>query len=315
MYCDVGTDPDPTTGTTILDNPGSPADGILDQLVTNCQYSVEWVATASLAGPYDYTITVEPGTVLRAECPFYSATWLGELKFTAKDGVPNNAAIASPAPFLTPGYMTCPNLFTIAGLSSFSVFRVHGITDGTAVILPIELLDFTGQTESLGNRLFWATENETNNDYFGVESSADAIHFKEIGVVDGAGTTTERHSYSFLDEHPIANTTYYRLRTVDFNGVAGYSNTISLTRMSNEQLLVSPVPAMTTVNVTFTADLDQEAELSIVGMDGKTMYRQLWTVEAGQNVQEVDITSWMPGTYVVQVDGSHAPLRTKLIKQ
>lgn len=315
MFCDVGTDPDPALGTTILDNPGSPPDGILDRLETNCQYSVEWVATASLAGPYDYTITVEPGSVLQAECPFYSATWLGELKFTAKDGIPNNAALASPAPFFTPGYMTCPNLFTIAGLSSFSVFRVHGITDGALVVLPIELLDFTGQTESLGNRLFWTTENETNNDYFVVESSADAASFKQIGIVDGAGTSTNRLSYNFLDEHPVANTTYYRLRTVDFAGAIGYSNTISLTRMSNEQLSVSPVPSMSSVTVVFAADASQEAIFTITGMDGKVMLNKKWNLKPGQNEQSVDITSWMPGTYVVQVDGVNAPLRTKLIKQ
>lgn len=85
--------------------------------------------------------------------------------------------------------------------------------------------------------------------------------------------------------------------------------------MSNEQLSVSPVPSMSTVTVVFAADASQEAIFTITGMDGKVMLNKKWNLKPGQNEQSVDITSWMPGTYVVQVDGVNAPLRTKLIKQ
>lgn len=315
MYCDVGTDPSPLTGTTVLANPFSPADGILDQMVTDCQYSVEWVATASVAGPYDYTINVEPGPVLQAECPFYASTWLGELKWTAKDGIPNNAAVGSPAPFLTPGYMTCPNLFTIAGLTSFSVFRVHGITNGAVVILPLELVDLYGETKPEGNMIYWATENETNNDYFVVESSADAQNFQPIGVVDGAGNSNHEIAYNLLDKDPVANTTYYRLKTVDFSGEIAHTEVISLTRQSNQQLNIAPVPALTEVTINFNCDVQATADLSIIGMDGKPVFRKNWSVSNGTNALTVDIANWTPGTYIVQITGAGAPIRAKLIKQ
>lgn len=315
MYCDVGTDPSPLIGETVLDNPMSPADGILDQLTTDCQFSVEWLVTASIAGPYDYDIVVEPGPVLEAECPFYSATWLGELKWTAKDGIPNNAAVASPAPFLTPGYMTCPNIYTINDLTSFSVFRVHGIVDGLEVILPLELVDFSGSVESSGNLLHWKTDNEINNDYFILESSADAINFAQIGTVDGAGTTSNERQYGFLDTDPFANTTYYRLKTVDFDGNRAESHVISLTRQSAQQLLLSPVPALTEVQVQFTSDITGDCTLQVFNMDGVSVFSTQWAVQAGLNTLALDIARWMPGTYVVQITGSGEAIRGKLIKQ
>ncbi len=315
MFCDVGTDPSPLLGTTILANPYSPADGILDQLTTNCQYSVEWVAAASLAGPYDYTITSEPGTVLQAECPFYSATWLGELKFFAKDGVPNNAAIGAPAPFFTSGYMTCPNLFTIAGLSSFSVFRVHGIVDGADVILPIELLDFNGMILQTSNLLNWTTDNETNNDYFIVESSSDANNFQEIGIVDGAGNSSQSRNYSFVDADPMANSTYYRLKMIDFQGDHSYSNVIILTRIPQESLSVSPIPAFTEIKISFNSDINFTTDLTIFSFEGKPVLNKSWTVQKGMNEMIIDISKWIPSAYVVQINGSNAPLRTKIIKQ
>ena len=314
MYCDVGTDPSPLAGTTILANPFSPADGILDQLTTNCQYSVEWKATASLVGPYGYTIVGEPGPVLRAECPFYVSTWLGELKWTAKDGVPNNASIASPAPFFTPGYMTCPNLFTIAGLTSFSVFRVHGIVDGTDVILPIEMLDFTGQVTTTGNLLKWTTHNETDNDFFTIQASADGSHFQSIGTMDGAGTTTDKRNYSFLDTDPLASSTYYRLQLTDFSGNHSYSNVIVLSRNSNESVLVSPVPTMSEITISYIADMDGSVDMNICAMDGKPVFNKSWQVVKGENKLVLDISSWSPAAYVLQINGGLQPLRARIIK-
>jgi len=315
MYCDAGTDPDPTLGTTILDNPFSPADGILDQLTTDCQFSVEWVAIASVAGPYDYDIIVEPGPVLESECPFYSATWLGELKWTAKDGVPNNAAIASPAPFFTPGYMTCPNIYTILDLTGFSVFRVHGITDGAFVVLPVELLHFSGKVETAGNRLFWSTESENNNDYFILESSADAIDFSPIGIIDGAGTTTIEQQYGFLDTNPIAATSYYRLKTVDFDGKQEETETIVLSRPTQQSLSVHPVPAMSDVHIVLNSDFAGSAQLYVYAMDGTPVLSRTWEITHGNNVLPLDIHTWMPGTYIVEVNGMGTPQRAKLIKQ
>ncbi len=49
-----------------------------------------------------------------------------------------------------------------------------------------------------------------------------------IGFVPGYGTTTERMSYSFIDENLITGTYKYRLKQIDFDGTFAYSNEIEV---------------------------------------------------------------------------------------
>ncbi len=307
MYCDIGTNPG-IVGATILDNPFSPADGILDQLTTNCQLSVEWYALGS-AGSYDYTIISDPGPILEAECPFYASTWLGALRFFANDGYPNNILVmTSPPPFLVPGYETCPNNFTIAGISATippSVYRIHGIVDGTGALLPIELLKFTGKVTLEGNLLNWITANEKNSNYFSIESSADANQFSQIGVVAAAGNSTSELNYQFLDRYPVAQTTYYRLKMFDLDNNFEYSNVISLTSEINNTLSISPNPSINSITLYYSANFNGEGHINIYSADGILLNRFEQQLEKGVNQIPLNTSSLAPGTYIAEIiDGS-----------
>lgn len=105
------------------------------------------------------------------------------------------------------------------------------ITSGTP--LPIKLLSFTGTPHYSNfnkweyNLIQWSTATETNNDYFVLESSADAVNFKEIAKVAGAGSSIEQLDYDFKDYHPVSDITYYRLTQVDYDGTRTSSEIIS----------------------------------------------------------------------------------------
>jgi hypothetical protein len=65
-------------------------------------------------------------------------------------------------------------------------------------ILPIELLSFTGTRQERTNLLTWVTASETDNHYFTIESSDDMQNWDVVGVVQGAGTTSEQKTYSLV---------------------------------------------------------------------------------------------------------------------
>ncbi|MFT3681743.1 MAG: SdrD B-like domain-containing protein [Ferruginibacter sp.] len=84
---------------------------------------------------------------------------------------------------------------------------------------PVMLLSFTGRLQNDRTALLnWQTTAEYNNDYFEIERSQDGIHFIVIDSVDGNGTSSLPHSYSWLDLHPLSDVNYYRLKQVDFDG-------------------------------------------------------------------------------------------------
>ncbi len=93
--------------------------------------------------------------------------------------------------------------------------------------LPVELIKFESKVSDDGIDVFWSTASEINNDYFIVERSVDGISWKDIGSIEGAGTTNSLTEYFFKDKNPEEGTNYYRLVQVDYDGQNSYSKVIS----------------------------------------------------------------------------------------
>lgn len=98
--------------------------------------------------------------------------------------------------------------------------------------LPITLLSFGGEMNVRGGvDLAWETIDEVNNDFFVVQRSANGLeNWEDLGVVQGAGTSTSISRYNFTDDNPNKDfgRVYYRLKQVDFNGLSDYSPVIGV---------------------------------------------------------------------------------------
>ena len=102
-------------------------------------------------------------------------------------------------------------------------------------VVPVELQSFTAENISDDVSLKWTTATETNNRGFEVQRSVRKDFFGEIGnqrseswvnigFVGGYGTSSEVHSYKFLDTNLKAGKYSYRLKQIDFDGSYHYSN-------------------------------------------------------------------------------------------
>lgn len=97
-----------------------------------------------------------------------------------------------------------------------------------AVVLPVELLSFTGKKVNASNELKWSTLTEKNNDYFTIEKSQNGENFEVVGIVNGAGNSTNLNEYSLNDYNFRNGINYYRLKQTDFDGKSKYSDLISI---------------------------------------------------------------------------------------
>jgi hypothetical protein len=105
--------------------------------------------------------------------------------------------------------------------------------------------------------LSWQTATETNSRGFEVErnekSEIGNQHWETIGIVPGFGTSTEHHSYSFVDENLSEGYYQYRLKQIDFDGSFEYSKIIeaeinSLINFSLEQNYPNPFNPSTKIS-------------------------------------------------------------------
>jgi hypothetical protein len=177
-----------------------------------------------------------------------------------------------------------------------------GIYIGTNNPLPVELLLFTAKKN--GNRvdLDWQTASELNNDYFIVERATDQFATTEIGMVEGNGTTSQFHSYAFIDMTPNPGMNYYRLRQVDLNGAFHYSDWVSVEFQASENYVsVFPNPSEGTFNVKLSGYRDQTVHVSITDITGRLIEEKELLVSGHEQVVELDATNQPGGVYFISV--------------
>lgn len=110
--------------------------------------------------------------------------------------------------------------------------------------LPVSLLNFEAKKADYKNvNCIWVTASETGNSYFEVERSSDGVYFSPIGLVAGAGNSTQQLTYSFTDTNPLKGLSYYRLKQTDFNGLFQYSGWSVVLFDVNQELAVYPNPS------------------------------------------------------------------------
>jgi hypothetical protein len=182
-------------------------------------------------------------------------------------------------------YKTTDYAFTAAftGFSGFGGGKPGGP-------LPVAWLSFTGFYKNNAVELEWRTATELNNKGFEVERSADGAQFESIGFVNGNGTTNEAHTYTFEDVKPHQPLTYYRLRQVDFDGKADYSQTIVLkNKTAQNGIVFYPNPAQNELNI----QSDSPTTVKIIDAVGKLL--QTIAVEIG--TQTINISTLPAGVY------------------
>jgi len=103
--------------------------------------------------------------------------------------------------------------------------------------LPVELSSFTANARDNKIILHWTTASETNNQGF-ILKRADSkngeyktiAHYASEDALKGAGDTSEKSEYSFIDRGVFNGFTYwYKLSDIDINGVYTEHNVISAT--------------------------------------------------------------------------------------
>ena len=88
--------------------------------------------------------------------------------------------------------------------------------------LPVELSSFRAVLKETGTVLTWTTESEQDNAGFNIlRSVSKSGHFLKVNpnLIQGAGTTSERNTYSWTDTTAKPNTVYfYQIEDISYSG-------------------------------------------------------------------------------------------------
>ncbi len=123
--------------------------------------------------------------------------------------------------------------------------------------VPVDLNSFTASVNENNVTLSWQTATETNNNGFQVERLGyseieKSQEWENVGFVEGHGTTTEEHNYTYVDENISTGNYKYRIKQIDYDGSFEYSEIVSVnisgpSEFSLEQNYPNPFNPSTTI--------------------------------------------------------------------
>ncbi len=162
--------------------------------------------------------------------------------------------------------------------------------------MPVEWAGFRLEVLNNSVNVSWTTATEKNNDFFSVERSTDGIQFEEIGQVQGAGTIDAFQNYSFVDEHPTAGNSYYRIRQIDYDGNTSLTSVevVTIANAANDMSITVSGARQFTLNV--NDNIDTSVEVYIFDMNGRMVTGT--AAQPGQSEITIDLTSLQAGVYV-----------------
>ncbi len=186
-----------------------------------------WVNLGGFTGPISgtYTNTTIPNTATRFRFRLVTDCSVNGYK----GGNPSCSVFGTPTSCL-------PNPGNCSGLVSVYYYDITRFTIDCSSVLPIDLLEFNGYSKGITNYIYWVTSSETNNDYFTIERSRNAINWDIIGKVEGAGNSNVELSYHYQDDSFVNGINYYRLKQTDFDGNFTYSKLITINSLIDSQL-------------------------------------------------------------------------------
>lgn len=165
--------------------------------------------------------------------------------------------------------------------------------------LPVTLVNFNAAQKSNKVSLTWETILELNNDGFEIERRIGNGKYEKIAFVDSKapGGNGTAYSYSFEDNTTLPKgVSYYRLRQVDFDGRATYSE-IRAVRTGKGIIAVSvyPNPSRGTTNVAIPDGVGT-VDISLNDFTGKSVQR--WN---GLNTRSLQLNNLKPGMYTLRI--------------
>jgi len=189
-------------------------------------------------------------------------------------------------------------------------------SSNSVMVLPVEMLTFSGEFNGSEVDLEWSTASEVNSAFYHVQSSTDGENFSTFLVRQAVGNSTTLSAYTGVDRFPTPGIMYYRLLILDTDGSYEYSETIAVeVRKNAATATVYPNPADNAVNVDIDYFGRTPAKIYIYNAVGEILREQDVYLIRGTNKKSINISSLPQGTYILKVVAGDTRLNEIFVKE
>jgi hypothetical protein len=218
-------------------------------------------------------------------------------------------------------YPTVKRAFVLVFALLYTAGAVFSQTNSSNLLLsasqPVSVLMFQVNLKEKNALLSWTTTNHYNFSHFIIEKSNDAKNFKEATVLFAAETSSVDNSFKYKDNllNNTEKTTYYRLKMVDVNGKASYSETrmVRLVEENKVQISTFPNPATNEVRVMIPTDWQEKLVTYEIYSNAGVLIQRYQNKQAAQ-VQQLNVQKLNSGNYLLKVNNGNTTTTSNFIK-
>jgi hypothetical protein len=170
-------------------------------------------------------------------------------------------------------------------------------------ILPLELTSFNAVKEEERVKLNWITKTEKNTDKFIIERSTDVNKWTEICSLKAAGNSSTEKRYDCYDDTPLQGISYYRLKTLDMDKTASYSD-VRMVQFDHNKgtIVIHPNPAHDKLYIKYIGGDLAEGGIEITDATGRiTIMSSEIKVGSEKDNATVNVSGLLRGVYFVVV--------------
>jgi hypothetical protein len=187
----------------------------------------------------------------------------------------------------------------------------------SASSLPVTMKSFTARLSNGKVYLRWVTSSEQDNAGFVIERAGANGAYANLTQIGGGGSTAGDKVYEYVDESPLTNLSFYRLKQQDLNGRFKHFEVRKVMNKSRykSMILITPNPFTSDPSAFVTIDKRQRISVLLTDMSGRTLSTVNGTYEEGTTELSLPMGNLPRGVYFVKVKGENITETHKIIKQ
>jgi predicted esterase len=170
------------------------------------------------------------------------------------------------------------------------------------VVLPVVLSDYRAYRSSASEvTISWTMESQVNHDHFTLERSSNGINFITLATY----SSSNNRVFTVIDDHPTKGNNYYRLSQTDINGSTRQFSILKVNFDGGKKnaLVLKPNPVIDFVELELGNEEKGTVSVVLVDMKGTVLKKFNYQKTSFTWNQSINLTSFPPGSYVIQVRG------------
>ncbi|MEP6596865.1 MAG: T9SS type A sorting domain-containing protein [Ginsengibacter sp.] len=158
----------------------------------------------------------------------------------------------------------------------------------------------------------WKVENEINVKQYKVERSNNGTQFTNLSVIAATGSSSRSAAYQTTDVHPLEGFNYYRIKSIDVNGVTAYTPVVKIWMgKAIDEIAVYPNPVKSTINLKLNYQPAGQYRIRLLNKSGQVIISKQINHAGGSSSETIHLDTYAAhGIYQLEITKPNGEVKT-----